>query len=191
MARDPLHHPIQAAIEDIWEAGHTPRIQVDAEREDVRVPEFVRAKWGARLVLDLDASWPLNFAASAVGIELDLAFAGVVTRCALPWEAIYVVIDRATGRGIVIESHVPASAREGASAPRGSEGSETKTPARGSARPRAVQRTDSAEPSKAAGPPRAAQPSKAAEKGGPPVDASTDEEAKKRRARFRVIDGGR
>jgi stringent starvation protein B len=144
-----VHHPIQAAIEDIWSAGHTPRIQVDARREGVTVPEFVKDKWGPRLVLDLDASWPLNLEYGAKGIEVDLAFRGLVTRCSLPWQSIYVVLDRATGRGIVIESHAP--------------------------------KQDDAP--KAEAPPKPADPPKA-------EPSVSDEEAKKRRARFKVIDGG-
>ena len=107
MSSEHLHHPIQAAIDDIWNAGHTPRLQIDARRDDVVVPDSVRSKWGARLVLDLDASWPLNLEMDESGVAVDLAFQGVVTRCTLPWASIYVVLDRSTGRGIVIESHLP------------------------------------------------------------------------------------
>jgi stringent starvation protein B len=181
MARDPIHHPIQQAIEDIWEAGHTPRIQVDARRDDVSVPESVKARWGARLVLDLDAAWPLNLEYGADGIAVDLAFSGQVTRCTLPWEAIYVVLDRSTGRGVVVESHLP---KDDAPADRSK-------PARPSGRPTpvgvvpptprpstgATHESDGAKP-----PPAEAEPADA---------ATSDEEAKRRRARFKVIDGGR
>lgn len=165
MSRETVHHPIQQAIDDIWKAGHTPRIQVDARRADVTIPEQVKTRWGARLVLDLDAAWPLNLEYGPKGLEVDLAFAGFVSRCALPWAAIYVVLDRATGRGMVIEEHVPkvdAPADEPASAaPR-------------ALAPRATPKAVLAAPS---------EPSE-------PNEAS-DEEAKKRRARFKVIDGGR
>lgn len=170
MARDPIHHPIQHAIEDIWKAGHTPRVQVDARRDDVTVPESVKARWGARLVLDLDAAWPLNLTYDAKGIAVDLAFQGHVTRCELPWESIYVVLDRATGRGVVIESHLPKD--EGADADAGMR----PTPVQPA--PRAVR----SEPQ---------QPEEPAAGEAPTGDVSSDEEAKRRRARFKVIDGGR
>lgn len=161
MAREPIHHPIQQAIEKIWKAGHTPRIQVDARSERVVVPEFVRAKWGAHLVLDLDASWPLNIAYSEHGIEVDLAFQGIVARCTLPWTSIYVVLDRATGRGMVIEAHAPKDDAPARPAPRRKDGASTASA--------------HAERERAAEPPA----------------PSSDEQARARRARFRVIDGGR
>ena len=158
-----VHHPIQKAIDDIWEAGHTPRIQVDARRDDVVVPESVKAKWGARLVLDLDSSWPLHLEYLETGIELDLAFQGHVTRCTLPWDAIYVVLDRATGRGVVIEPHMPRADAD--APPIGGAGDEP-------------------------GPREIAVPMRASAREAPSGPASTDEEAKRRRARFKVIDGG-
>lgn len=102
-----LHHPIQRAIEDIYATGHTPRLQVDARRADVVVPEFIRKQWQARLVIDLDPSYPLNLEYTKVGVEVDLAFQGQVTRCVFAWLSIYAIIDRSTGRGIVVEAHLP------------------------------------------------------------------------------------
>jgi stringent starvation protein B len=156
------YHAIQVALENIWREGHTPRIQVDARRGDVVVPEHVRAKWGARLVLDLDANWPLNIEFGPKGIEVDLAFQGQVMRCTLPWESIYVVLDRATGRGIVVEAHVPSDVDPG-----------------GRADPAPADRRTAvrAEHAGSESPPE-------------PRALSSDEEAKRRRARFRVIDGG-
>jgi stringent starvation protein B len=180
MARDPIHHPIQQAIEDIWEAGHTPRIQVDARRGDVSVPESVKTRWGARLVLDLDAAWPLNLEYGEDGIAVDLAFSGQVTRCTLPWEAIYVVLDRSTGRGVVIESHLP---KDDAPAEPSSK------PARPSGRPTPVAAVPSSSGSEQRTPePTGSEPPAAGEAADA---ASSDEEAKRRRARFKVIDGGR
>jgi stringent starvation protein B len=164
MPREAIHHPIQAAIDDIWNAGHTPRLQIDARRKDVVVPEFVKAKWGARLVLDLDASWPLNFEANQTGVQVDLAFQGTVTRCTLPWESIYVVLDRSTGRGFVIEAHVPEDgADESAKAAPRPKLREVST---------AAEKTEKPDAEKPAG------------------ETRSDEEARQRRARFKVIDGG-
>lgn len=176
MSREPIHHPIQAAIEDIWSVGHTPRLQIDARREDVVVPEFVKSRWGPRLVLDLDATWPLNFEATKSGVGVDLAFQGIVTRCTLPWESIYVVIDRSTGRGIAIETHMPA---DGA-------GEEPKVTPRATLR-QVAPLVDEVETKTSAG---TATKSTERESAKPAADASTEEEARRRRARFKVIDGG-
>lgn len=169
MRRADIHHPIHAAIDDIWSAGHTPRIQVDARREDVVVPESVKTKWGSRLVLDLDASWPLNLEAGEAGLEVDLAFQGHVTRCTLPWESIYVVLDRSTGRGIVIESHMP---KDEALAPSSPE----KPALRGVEGGREGGETEASE----------AAPAETSD-----AASTSEDEAKRRRARFKVIDGGR
>lgn len=162
MPREAIHHPIQAAIDDIWNAGHTPRLQIDARRRDVIVPPFVKTKWGARLVLDLDASWPLNFEASKSGILVDLAFQGTVTRCTLPWESIYVVLDRSTGRGVVVEAHVPED--------------------------------HAAEPAETPSPPKLREVSASSDAQRnteePTPETRSNEEARQRRARFKVIDGG-
>lgn len=100
-------HPIAKAIEDVLLAGHTPRVHVDARRRDVVVPDHVRERWQARLVIDLDPSWPLRLEYGEDGLGVDLAFQGIVTRCTFGWKAIYVVLDRATGRGTVIEAQLP------------------------------------------------------------------------------------
>lgn len=183
MIKGPIHHPIQQAIEDIWKAGHTPRIQLDARRADVEVPQSVREKWGARLVLDLDAAWPLNLEYDSDGIAVDLAFQGHVSRCKLPWVSIYVVLDRATGRGVVIEPHLPedeASAR--VEAPK----------------PERVKRAPPAgagalKPERVKGAPLAGAEASKSAKSAPPSseETSSEEEARRRRARFKVIDGGR
>jgi stringent starvation protein B len=211
MSRHKAHHPIQVALEEIWGRGHTPRIQVDARREGVVVPEHVRTKWGARLVLDLDASWPLNIAFDSKGIEVDLAFQGHVCRCTLPWESIYVVVDRATGRGFLIESHVPRDIES--HVPRDPEPSPPQAVV--GKRPREPRRLEVVGAG-ASTVPSSARPAAAAASNGEPVsptpehgsagapnaESGTDgeaprerptseEEAKRRRALFRVIDGGR
>ena len=101
------YHPIQDAIEQIFSYGHVPRLQVDSRV--ATVPEKVRAKWQARLVIDRDVSWPLNLSWSVDGFEADLAFDGSVSRCVFPWRSVYVVLDRETGTGIVIDKHMPAA----------------------------------------------------------------------------------
>jgi stringent starvation protein B len=104
--------PIRDAIESLQAKGLCPRLHIDVTHAEAVCPDFVRDKWQQQLVIDLDPSYPLDLAFTKVGVEADLSFGGYVTRCVFPWPAIYVVSDRATGRGQVFASNVPASLRE-------------------------------------------------------------------------------
>lgn len=241
MTRKGIHHPIQAAIEDVYVAGHTPRLQIDARRKDVELPDSVRRSWQARLVIDLDPSYPLELSYDADGLSVDLAFQGMVSRCRFGWRAIYAVIDRSTGRGIVVEAHLPPpelgpelawidkakkprlsavpsadpAASPSSPAPRPSVSPLGRVSARPSADgsrsivplaehlasipPKAVEGEASsagAVSAPAVGTPSTApigarsepQPSPSV---APSSGSASDEAAKERRARFRVIDGGR
>lgn len=101
------HLFIKSLLDTIWNAGHTPKIIVDATHKDVILPEHVRQKWGDHLPLDLDANYPLNISFDEVGIHMDLAFNHTVTRCTVPWRRLYMVVDRNTGKGAVIDAHRP------------------------------------------------------------------------------------
>ncbi len=109
--------PIQSAIESLQAKKVCPRLHVDVTHVDAVLPDFVRDKWKERLVIDLDPSYPLDLAFTKVGVEADLSFGGYVTRCTFPWAAIYVVADRATGRGQVFAGNIPASLRHEYGAP--------------------------------------------------------------------------
>lgn len=185
-------HPIAKAIDDVFAAGHTPRIQVDARRKDVTVPDHVRERWQARLVIDLDPSWPLGLEHGPEGLDVTLAFQGHQARCHFGWAAIYVVLDRATGRGMVVESQLPPHELDetllftpGAPEAREVHSRPTLVPVQGKAAPAPSGQTEKTEPEK---PRRRAK--KAASPEAPPPPAVSDEEAKQRRARFRVIPGG-
>lgn len=117
MSGKAYHHPTESLLDDLWNAGHTPRIRINSTAQGVDVPEFVRAKHGTCLVIDLDPAWPLNLATSKESLQVDLAFQGTVYRCTFPWTSIYVVIDKTTGRGIVIEPYLPALTPPKPSAP--------------------------------------------------------------------------
>lgn len=104
--------PIQDAIKLLQAKSLCPRLHIDVTHADTVCPDFVRDKWKQQLVIDLDPSYPLDLAFTPVGVEADLSFGGYVTRCTFPWAAIYVVADRATGRGQVFASNVPASLRQ-------------------------------------------------------------------------------
>lgn len=215
-----LHHPIQRAIEDVYATGHTPRVQVDARRVDVTVPEFIRKQWQARLVIDLDPSYPLNLAYTKEGLVVELAFQGQVTRCLFGWLSIYAIIDRSTGRGIVVESHLPpaeldaallwvekpkAAPKNGRKAsplralsPSGSKGEKPKTEVEEAplAEERAaVARVTSLADRRKSKPvveesaAKVLESSKSAAEE-TPKEAPKADDAKARRARFRVIDGG-
>lgn len=191
-------HPVQSVIESLYAAGRCPRLHVNATHAAVVCPEEIRHQWKERLIIDLDSSYPLDLTFGQGGLAANLSFGGTVTRCTFPWEAIYVVMDRATGRGIVLDRHVPESVRRqsGASAPAVRMDPEPESePAPERPDLRAVADEPATSPiTPTAGKP---EPAKASEPGKPEPEAApadkpvTDEsQVKKRRAAFRVIDGG-
>jgi stringent starvation protein B len=111
-------HPVQSVIESLYAAGRCPRLHVNATHAAVVCPEEIRHQWKERLIIDLDSSYPLDLTFGQTGLAANLSFGGTVTRCTFPWEAIYVVMDRATGRGIVLDRHVPESVRRQSGAAR-------------------------------------------------------------------------
>lgn len=100
-------HPMKKVLDTIWNAGHTPKLLVDATYDDVEIPDYVKKRWGARLPLDLNASYPLNVDFTEQDIQVDLAFNGHVARCIVPWKRIYAIIDCESGQGITVPSHAP------------------------------------------------------------------------------------
>jgi hypothetical protein len=164
-------HPIHQGIEKLYAAGKTPRIRLDARRNDVIVPDHVRARWQENLVIDLDPGYPLNLVYDDGGLHVDLAFAGRVSRCSFPWQSIYGLFDRASGQGVQIASHLPLP-----------ELPESLRVASAPAVPR-LRAISSVPSSKPKAKPTAPVTKETA------VDDS-DELAKARRAKFRVINGG-
>lgn len=171
-------HPVQSVIESLYAAGRCPRLHVNATHAAVVCPEEIRHQWKERLIIDLDASYPLELAFGTTGLAANLSFGGNVSRCTFPWESIYVVMDRATGRGIVLDRHVPESVRKQSNPQTAA--AQRSEPEAEPGEPRPELRAVADEPA----PPEPAKPE--ADK-----PAATDETAvKKRRAAFRVIDGG-
>jgi len=98
-------------IEQLFAKELCPRLHIDITYDGAVCPDFVVDKWQQQLVIDLDPSYPLDLGFTEVGVEADLSFGGFVSRCVFPWDAIYVVADRDTGRGKVFEDNVPAALR--------------------------------------------------------------------------------
>lgn len=172
-------HPVQSVVESLYAAGRCPRLHVNALSEGVICPDFIREQWQERLIIDLDSSYPLDLTFDDTGIAADLSFGGYVTRCTFPWKSIYVVADRATGRGIVLDQNMPESVRRSRQTP-------TTGPLQTRTKLEAVSSDDDAAPRAEAAAARAEQPAEA-----PPSADNTDEEqVQKRRAAFKVIDGG-
>jgi len=204
-------HPVQSVIESLYAAGRCPRLHVNALFEGVSCPDFIREQWRERLIIDLDPSYPLDLTFEADGLGADLSFGGYVTRCSFPYGAVYVVADRSTGRGIVLDQNMPDSVKRTRYGRAGGD-ARSSGPAKPSLRP------VSAEPD----PPNEAAPEAAAsddlsadtaaagdEPTRPDVQLEADaaaeasseaktaqepkadtEQVQKRRAAFRVIDGG-
>lgn len=110
-------HPVQSVVESLYAAGRCPRLHVNATCEGVVCPDHIRDQWRERLIIDLDATYPLDLTFAEEGIGADLSFGGQVTRCTFPWKAIYVVADRASGKGIVIDQNMPESVRRSRTPP--------------------------------------------------------------------------
>jgi stringent starvation protein B len=110
-------HPVQSVVESLYAAGRCPRLHVNATCEGVVCPDHIREQWRERLIIDLDASYPLDLTFTEDGIGADLSFNGNVTRCTFPWKAIYVVADRASGKGIVLDQNMPESVRRSRTPP--------------------------------------------------------------------------
>jgi stringent starvation protein B len=178
-------HPVQSVIESLYAAGRCPRLHVNATHASVVCPEEIRHQWKERLIIDLDASYPLELTFGQTGLAANLSFGGTVSRCTFPWESIYVVMDRATGRGIVLDRHVPESVRRQSSAPAPAAAPRADGEPEPAPEPRPDLRAVAAQPAPApADEPKPDAP--AADK--PP--ATDESQVKKRRAAFRVIDGG-
>jgi stringent starvation protein B len=168
-------HPVQSVIESLYAAGRCPRLHVNAIADGVVCPDFIREQWRERLIIDLDPSYPLDLNFTETTLSADLSFGGYVTRCTFPYGAVYVVADRSTGRGIVLDQNMPESVKR----------SRYGRPA-GAAQPakpslRSVGETESApaEVADAAAPVETEAPA-----------PSSEDAVAKRRAAFKVIDGG-
>ena len=149
---------------------------------------FLDGFHGERLLIDLDASYPLDLSFSEDGIGADLSFGGYVTRCTFPWKAIYVVADRATGRGIVLDQNMPESVRRSRAAP-----TTGPLPTGGDLREVFEAKDNRVVPGRRNR--RNKPPVKQALPGSsqPAAEAKTDhrdDEVQRRRAAFKVIDGG-
>lgn len=200
-------HPVQSVIESLYAAGRCPRLHVNALFEGVSCPDFIREQWRERLIIDLDPSYPLDLTFEADGLGADLSFGGYVTRCSFPYGAVYVVADRSTGRGIVLDQNMPDSVKRTRYGRAGGEG-RSSSPSKPSLRPVAPE-PDHADPIDDSGEPTRtdaqldstdAEAAKSAEAAsGTEADGRPDskpesnedtEQVQKRRAAFRVIDGG-
>ena len=171
-------HPVQSVVESLYAAGRCPRLHVNATCEGVVCPDFIREQWRERLIIDLDSSYPLDLTFAEEGIGADLSFGGYVTRCTFPWKAIYVVADRATGRGIVLDQNMPESVRRSLQPP-------TTGPLPDGDLSATFERVKDR---------RVGGPSKARVRNQGKTDAApvsgAEQEALRRRAAFKVIDGG-
>ncbi|PRP98815.1 ClpXP protease specificity-enhancing factor SspB [Enhygromyxa salina] len=194
----PVQSVVQSVVESLYAAGRCPRLHVNASCEGVVCPDFIREQWQERLIIDLDASYPLDLSFSEDSIGADLSFGGYVTRCSFPWKAVYVVADRATGRGIVLDQNMPESVRRSrqppTTGPLPAGGDLSNTFDHETAQDRRVggpSKPHRRKPKKAAAVPAAASVNSGSSVG--PVaeaDPQREDEAKRRRSAFKVIDGG-
>ncbi len=192
-----MYHPVQKVVESLYAAGRCPRLHVNALMDGVVCPDEIRARWRERLILDLDATYPLDLSYDEEGLSADLSFGGVVSRCVFPWLAIYVVADRASGRGIVLDEHLPESVRRASQLPTTGplpERSDLRRVFEGKGA--SLREVDAPQPGPSPGadtkPERAADTDADADADAPEKRARPDSEqkAQARRAAFKIIDGG-
>ncbi len=182
-------HPVQSVIESLYAAGRCPRLHVNASYEGVVCPDFIREQWRERLIIDLDPSYPLDLTFDNETLSADLSFGGYVTRCTFPYGGIYVVADRSTGRGIVLDQNMPESVKRSRYGKLQDGGSKAEP----------ALRSVSTEDPEDATPPESvmAEAATASPKPVVPLDPNGDgldptdeDQVQKRRAAFRIIDGG-
>lgn len=173
-------HPVQSVIESLYAAGRCPRLHVNASFEGVVCPEFIREQWQERLIIDLDPSYPLDLRFETNGLAADLSFGGYVTRCTFPYGSVYVVADRSTGRGIVLDQNMPESVKRARS---------TKSALSSLSNKPSLHSVPVDPPPMPKGPAPALSSAATSTANAPNADDG-DDEVKKRRAGFRVIDGG-
>jgi hypothetical protein len=132
-----------------------------------------------------------------------------VTRCTFPWKAIYVVADRASGKGIVLDQNMPESVRRSrtppTTGPLPSTGDLRRTFEHERAKDRRVggpskpnrrkPKPTGAEPGpgRSAATPSSISPASTSTSSSSPApsdDPEREGEVQRRRAAFRVIDGG-
>ncbi len=174
-------HPVQTVIESLYAAGRCPRLHVNAAADGVVCPDFIREQWRERLIIDLDPSYPLDLDFTEATLSADLSFGGYVTRCTFPYGAVYVVADRSTGRGIVLDQNMPDSVK------RSRYGRPPTAAQAGKPALRSVADADG-DTSPDIVPPAEAAVEGAAD--GEPARPTNDDAVQKRRAAFKVIDGG-
>ncbi len=168
-------HPVQSVIESLYAVGRCPRLHVDATHEGIDCPDFIREQWRERLIIDLDPAYPLDLTFEADTLAADLSFGGYVTRCIFPYDAVYVVADRSTGRGIVLDQNMPEVVRRSRYAKTST--SQERADGKPSLRPLPTQQLASDDTEVQVAPQE-------------PRDEQKDGAAEKRRAAFRVIEGG-
>ncbi len=173
-----MSHPVQSVIESLYAAGRCPRLHVNAMHDGVVCPDFIRDQWRERLIIDLDPSYPLDLTFTDDAVSADLSFGGFVTRCTFPYGSVYVVADRSTGRGIVLDQHMPESVKR----------SRRYGPAAAAPAKPSLRSVGAGEPAASEASPTQATPATA-----PPTAAESnvdDDQVQRRRAAFKVIDGG-
>lgn len=86
------------ALDGIWEERHIPRVHVRLPVPGL--PENVAKVWEGSptgIYIDLDPKYPLELSYTNDGIEVSLAFKGVVARCTLPWTQILAIVKMVGG----------------------------------------------------------------------------------------------
>lgn len=84
-------HGIPHLLDELWNAGRTPRLYIDGRHNDVEFFEDIKKRYDARLLIDLKANDPLNLEYTARDLRVDLTSSGRLIRAVFPWIRIYLI----------------------------------------------------------------------------------------------------
>ena len=99
--------PVPRWLAKLHSENKTPRIHINGRFQGVICPKSVLDAWGERLVVDLPLAYPLELDLRDDTVSATLSFNGEQARCSFPYRSIYVVAERDTGHGIVIDANQP------------------------------------------------------------------------------------
>ena len=97
---------IEHWIKELHEQGQVSRLMVNSTVDGVEIPDWVREQWAEALPIGLDPSFPLELRFEDEGLHCCLSFGGP-WNCFFPWSSIYVVQERDSQIGVVIDDNLP------------------------------------------------------------------------------------
>lgn len=79
---------------------------MNAQTPGVDLPQSIIDVWREELPIDLDPAYPLDLVYDDLGFSCTLSFREPVV-CFIPWKSIYILKDRETKTGMIVEANLP------------------------------------------------------------------------------------